>query len=139
MPVGLAHVGRGVADSLYRFIDEAGEEVELRGVGGSFSGRLLRWRLRHEPGGQFVKADGDCLPEIHGGLFRAGGNREETMAEGEVAAGNTAFFGAEDESDAAPAREFMADGRGNFREFDDGLIRLAVGKAGRAEDESGAG
>ena len=106
--VGLLHGLGGIARGNHSLLNKIGETVELGGGDGGVCGfQSLRIEARAARtdgcGGpnELVKADGDGLAEVHGGLAWVGGDFYQHVAEGEVVAGQAVFFRAEDEGNAA--------------------------------------
>ena len=92
-----------------------------------------------QAGSKFVKADGDGLTEVHGGLAGLGGDDEEAVAESEMGAGEAVLLGAEDEGDAMGASQLGADERGELGQQNDGLFGPAVLEGCGAEGEGAVG
>jgi len=91
------------------------------------------------PGGQLVEADGNGLAQVHGGLAVVGGDFNKELAPGEIFAGETVFFRAEDEGNLAAARELRCNQGRERGKRDDRLLGFAMGEGSGADDECAFG
>jgi hypothetical protein len=89
--------------------------------------------------GELIEANGNGLAQVHRGLEGVGGDLDQDVAPGEVFAGKSMFFRAEDQGDAAAAGQFLGDQRSEFGKQDNPLLRLAPGEGSGADDQGAIG
>jgi len=134
------HVLRGVVGGEHDLLDKVGEGVEVAGgragaVGGG--GWIGIFSGQSGVDCEFVKADGGCLAEVHGGLLGVGGDFDEVVTVGEVFASEAVFLWAKDEGNGSGVFEFAGDDGCDFVEADDGLFGFAVSECTGAENKGG--
>ncbi len=139
--IGGLHRMRRVGGGAHDLFDDTGQKIEAGGGGsGIAGGRLLPRGLRlRGAGGKLIQTDGDGLAQIHRGLAGIGGNLNQDVAMGEILAGESVFFRAEDEGYASTAAQLLGDERSQRGKRNDRLLWLTVCEGSSACDQSTAG
>ena len=83
---------------------------------------------------QFVKCDRNCLPEIHGHMFVAGGNVDQPVAVAEFLVAQTELLRSEEQRDRRRCELLTNESRA-FVEPADGVLQIAVLDRGGSDDQ----
>lgn len=136
------HVGWGILRCSHRLLDDFSQKI--KGCGGNRQA-FVTWRHWHwdcgltgirGPGGEFVKADGDRLAQIHRGLLGGGGDFDEQMAVRKVVTGKAVLLRAKDEGCAAAAGDFILEDGSKRAQGNRRLPRPAASERCRAGHET---